>query len=267
MRKAALQWKRRMAASSGAAVDAAATALIAAMTGTPDGTRQALIATYIRALKEAGVWQKLDILYLLAAHDAQAASLNWKDPAAFTLALIASGPTFEADRGYTSNGTTQALNTQWTPTVHGVRYILNDASVWAWARTNVAENGADAGNSTNPVTFLRTRSAGDAVAAAINSGTASSGAAAIGTSIGMSGGSRPSSALQRLWRNGVQSGTDGAVASTGLPNQTQYLCARNNDTFSTKQLALGAWGASLTAAEALAFYNSTLAYMQGVGAA
>ena len=34
------------------------------------------IKTLVDSLKSAGVWAKLDALYLLAAHDAQAARLN-----------------------------------------------------------------------------------------------------------------------------------------------------------------------------------------------
>ena len=39
-----------------------------------------LIDKAIGQLKMAGVWGKLDALYLLAAHTSQAALVNWKAP-------------------------------------------------------------------------------------------------------------------------------------------------------------------------------------------
>ncbi|MEW6257105.1 MAG: hypothetical protein AB1592_14220 [Pseudomonadota bacterium] len=54
-----------------------ATALIARMTAAPSTARATAIGALVRSLASAGLWQKLDALYLLAAHDAQAARLNW----------------------------------------------------------------------------------------------------------------------------------------------------------------------------------------------
>jgi hypothetical protein len=69
-------------------VDPNAEAFIAAMVTPPTAARAALIETYFVALKTAGIYSKFDTLYLLAAADAQAASLNLVAPANFTLALI-----------------------------------------------------------------------------------------------------------------------------------------------------------------------------------
>jgi hypothetical protein len=38
--------------------------------------RNAVIDTFIKALVSGGVWDKLDVLYVFAAHDSQAALLN-----------------------------------------------------------------------------------------------------------------------------------------------------------------------------------------------
>jgi hypothetical protein len=58
-------------------VNAEATALIARMTIAPNARRKRAIDTLIGALKTAGVWTKLDTFYVMAAHDAASARLNW----------------------------------------------------------------------------------------------------------------------------------------------------------------------------------------------
>lgn len=52
-------------------------ALVARMEIAPSAARKKLIDDLIVELKSWGIWQKLDLLYILAAHDAQAARLNW----------------------------------------------------------------------------------------------------------------------------------------------------------------------------------------------
>ena len=59
----------------------------------PTNARKALIDALITSLKSAGVWAKLDVLWIPAAHDSQAGRLNWKSPGTFTLAEVSS-PTF-----------------------------------------------------------------------------------------------------------------------------------------------------------------------------
>src|SRR5215213_2374639 len=98
----------------GVAYEAETTAIVAAMTSAPDATRQGQINTLVAALKTAGVWTKMDVLYILAAHHEQAGRVNWKNPGTLTASLI-STPTFTTDRGYTSNGTSTSLNTGYNP--------------------------------------------------------------------------------------------------------------------------------------------------------
>ena len=57
------------------------TALLAAMTVQPSVERVDLIDATITALKTAGIWEMLDAFYCYAAHDEQAAKLNWINPA------------------------------------------------------------------------------------------------------------------------------------------------------------------------------------------
>jgi hypothetical protein len=246
-------------------LDSATDTLLAAMTQQPFDPRKQAIDDLVTGLKTAGVWAKLDLLYLLAAHTEQAARLNWKAPASFACINVGAGPTFVADRGFTGNGSSTALNTQYTPATHGSQFAQDSASMWVWCRTNVAENAADIGAAVTHNTFVRSRSAGDAISYTVNGATTTTVASA--TSIGLTGISRADGTNQQSWKNGVAQGAAQAGASTGLPAGAVRICGRATDLWSTKQISMAAVGAALSTQEALDLYTLTQAYLQSVGAA
>lgn len=99
-----------------------ALALFARMTTPPDARRKGLINTLIAGLKHAGVWSRLDAFYMLAAHTAQAACLNWVADA-YNLTPV-NNPAFEVDRGYTGNGLNAYLDTGFNPVTSGGKFAL-----------------------------------------------------------------------------------------------------------------------------------------------
>ena len=92
-------------------LDTDARAVIAAMTITPNATRQTAINTLVLALKASSVWTPLGVLYIFAAADTQASLLNWKAPSS-TPALATLGPAFTTDRGWVSDGVAAFIDTQ-----------------------------------------------------------------------------------------------------------------------------------------------------------
>lgn len=92
------------------------TNLIAAMTNQslPPG-RATAINTLIASLKTfttafgVSLWDRLDCLYIPAAHDPQAARINWKNPA--QIATVVGSPTFTTDRGYSGVTGSSYINT------------------------------------------------------------------------------------------------------------------------------------------------------------
>lgn len=78
-------------------------ALVARMTVAPSRSRQLAINRLIGRLIAAGLWQHaaFDGFYVFAAHDAQAARLNWF---AANAASAVSSPTFTVDQGYAGDG-------------------------------------------------------------------------------------------------------------------------------------------------------------------
>jgi hypothetical protein len=84
--------------------------------------------TLLTSLKSTGVWAKLDVFYVFAQDGGSSfATLNWKNPAA-NQAGIASSPTFTSNQGFTGNGTSSFIDTNFNPATQGVQYTQNNAS-------------------------------------------------------------------------------------------------------------------------------------------
>lgn len=84
--------------------------------------------TLLTSMKADGVWAKLDVFYVFAQDGGSAfATLNWKNPNA-NQASIASSPTFVSNGGFTGNGTSSFIDTNFNPATQGVQYTQNDAS-------------------------------------------------------------------------------------------------------------------------------------------
>jgi hypothetical protein len=82
----------------------------------------------LKSMKADGVWAKLDVFYVFAQDgSAEFATLNWKNPAA-NQANITSSPTFVSNGGFTGNGTSSYIDTNFNPATQGVQYTQNNAS-------------------------------------------------------------------------------------------------------------------------------------------
>ncbi len=245
-----------------------ASTLFAAMSTAPTLSRQYAINALIAALKSAGIWTKLDVLQVFAAADAQAASLNWKNPATFT-ASPQSSPTFTADRGYNGDGAASYVNTTWAPS-NGVNYTQDSATIFAWSRTSAAESD-DAkgilGSGTTTAVRLTTRSSANLLRYRINQASSSSGGSGITDGSGLYAASRSGAAATQAYRNGATSGLAGSVASGALSSVTLNIGRLNTTAFSSAQCAAWGAGSNLSAAEHLSLYNALRAYLIAVGAA
>lgn len=234
------------------------------MSVAPGGARKNLIDRTIKSLRAAGVWDKLDILYLLAAHDEQAARQNWKNPGTFTLTAV-NAPTFTADQGTAGDGATSYLETNYNPSTQGVGFTRNDASIFVWSRTQALDAGPCFGQaSTSTANFIIPRSTGDLMTSRINVNTSTTVANTDGR--GLYAFSRTASTVQEGFKNGVSTGAGVTNASVAIPNVTLNLL-KNVATYSTTQVAAAGAGASLTTAQHAALYSILLGYMQAVGAA
>lgn len=244
---------------------AEATAYFAAMSVQPDATRKGLIDALISGLKSDGVWAKLDCLYLLGAHDAQAARLNAKNPGTFTASAVNS-PTFTVDRGYAGDGATSYLDTGFNPaTAPTPQYALNSASFGVWSRADVMDTGIDIGN-TSSVNGITCRSSTTTnLRGTVNTGSFNS-YSTVTNSLGHHALSRTASNLIAGYKNGSPL-TTGSNTSSGVGSSSfRLLAGYNTTTFSVRQLSAAHIGAGLNGTDMAALYSRLNTYLTAIGA-
>lgn len=248
--------------------NAEASALVARFTTPPTRARKALIDTLVGSLKTAGVWSKMDALYVMAAADAQAAQRNWIADA-FNLTPN-SAPTFAADRGYTPNGTTSYLDTGFNPsTAPTPKLTQNDAHMFIWSRTNLRNAGTisyDAGNGNSRVTRRGNVDAPTGSDAAVAANMTSQVVLTPNAYPGHVGWSRSGAALWEGYTGGVDIG-GGTTASAAALSENFGIGRIAAGQFGLNQIAAYHFGSNLTAGEVLATYNALNTYMTAVGAA
>ncbi|UVC14714.1 hypothetical protein [Mesorhizobium onobrychidis] len=221
----------------------------------PTAPRQAIYDTLLRGLVSAGIFAKLDALYILRTARAQWAYENLVQPA-YRLTPNG-GYTFTADEGWAGNGTTGYLITDLRPSFTNGRFTLNDANFFVYSRTNATTTGVVMGSrslSTVGQTFLTPRNAGNLATFRINQ-DANGVSAASASSDGLLMLRRSGSTAYAFVRNGVVVGSDTTV-STSLSTSALTIGALYTNgvaaSFNSYQFAAAGIGASLTDAEALA---------------
>ncbi len=94
----------------------------------PSASQQIKQNALVLSLKLGGIWNKLDVLYIFANDGgSDFGTLNWIAPTLNQATLI-NTPTFTTNQGFTGNGTSSYINTNFNPAISGVNYTLNNAS-------------------------------------------------------------------------------------------------------------------------------------------
>jgi hypothetical protein len=232
--------------------------LFAAMTVVPSNARKSSINAVIAKLINDGIWDKLDLLYVMAAHDSQAARLSWKAPGADTLSPVGS-PTFTTDSGYAGNGSSMYLDSGRAMTSFS-QYQQNSAHLGCW--TTVLGSGfADIGANGGAVDFNPhiANSSGSAPSGRINDTTAITGSGLAATGHWVM--NRSASNARQLYNNASSRGSD-TQASTGV-NAGTLTPLRSNTVFANCRIAIAHVGASLNSTEVTNLYNALNTYMTG----
>lgn len=235
--------------------------LLARMSVEPSITRKGHINTLIAALKTAGVWAKMDAFYVFAAHDAQAALLDWTGRGN-DLATVGS-VTFTTDRGFTGDGATGYLTkASWTPALQ----TQNDAHLSVWTRTAATYDGVTGKLDAHTGSArLGRRATTDSAAYTwrINDATGTQSAPAAQTGHFLC--ARAVAGTKRLYRNGASVAT-ASVASTATATRIDFLSNAGASLFSDAQISAGSVGQNPTDTEASDFYTALAAWQTAVGA-
>lgn len=217
---------------------------------------------FIKNLKAAGIWNKLDVLYVFALGSAGAdpiydyfRTLNWKNPDLYQATLVNSF--LRGTQGIQRNGASLSyVDTNFVPSIHGVNYTLNDASRYTY-RQAVSGSGAIDGTATSNNNNLST--SGGSNQNRINStNTHSSSVATTAQAV----------SINRLSSTSVKISNDATISSrtqtsTALPSESQ-LILRNGGSYGAHRMSVYAMGAALSDAEIIAFNNAVQALLIGI---
>lgn len=247
------------------AYDPAAQAFFERLTNQPTDARKALYNTLIVSLKDAGVWAKLDSLYVLAAADAQAARQNL---VANLYNLTASGsPAFTVDRGYTGDGVAAYLLGPSQAEVAAMsHYLLDSAGAFVGVETGGTTAVPVVGQSTGTANFyLNPRASTNPTGAA---------QARMNTTAGISSGVFPRTGFmyggtigasqQEFSRNGAAR-IVGARTVTGLPGGPISIL-RHLTSFADDRVKFFGMGAALSTTEEAALIAAINTYTTAIGA-
>lgn len=221
---------------------------------TPDVTTQGYQNQFVLDLKSAGIWTKLDVLYVLTSGSAEFARINWKAPSSNLITAVSS-PTWTSGVGYGGNGTSSYLNTNWKPS-DGTNYVQNNASIFCYIQNHVTENKFDLGSAmnfiggSNVAVFRADDGFGSTVGYINQSGSAV--VANGGNCVGLWQLQRKDASNNYIFKNGTQVDTEADV-STGVSNINMYALAYNGGGtaagFSTRKISLIGSGDSLNGLE------------------
>lgn len=241
------------------AAKTATLALISRMAVAPSAARAEAMYALISALMSAGVWSKLDTFYVLGAHSAQAAGLNWVN-ASYELSPV-SGPTFTIDRGYRGDGAVAYLNaTGYNPAAASLNLQLNSASAGVWVLTPSTVGGLDLFLETGRM-GRRNNANGD-YAYRLNDGTTVYGTA--GDTPGLVSMSRADSTTKRFYKNGSLNKTDTATSIT-VANRLVLLNAVAT-LYSNAEISAAFTGSNITDAQHFAVYTALRSHLIYLGA-
>lgn len=243
--------------------------LFARMSVQPDATRKGHINSLISELKAAGVWAKLDLLQVYAAHDQQAGNLNWLN--ASHTASPQSSPTFTTDRSYQGNGSSSYVDANFNPATDAAHLTQDSAFFGIWSRTVAGSSFSTAGatiTGTGGITIL-TRTGADAGAGRINQSANFVTAGGLVTDgSGLHSIVRSGAAAIDRRRNGVSvaTATNASIAVSNTP-LTIGRTGTSMLQYSATEVAAVVLGSFLTTTEDGNLYTALNAYMVAVGAA
>ena len=236
--------------------------LFNAITAKPMFARAGIIDDCITALIRAGVWAKLDCLYLFAAEDSQAALLNWKNPGTFDASVV-SAPTFTANSGYLGNGSSSYVTSNFNASTAGGQYAQDAATMFAHNGLVAILDAGIMGYVTSANCAIFPRETGNTASLEIN-GDAVTLIPASTDGSGLWSATRRSSTEVEGYRNGVSLGSV-SCTSEALVNEAHVFLRRAAD-FYTGPVRAGGFGGALSDDENYNLFLAISTYLKQVRA-
>lgn len=223
----------------------------------PSAGQQVKQNTLVAALKTAGVWDKLDILYVFA-NDVTGNfwKLNWKSPTTFEITEPGGALTKTSNVGINGNGTTIYAQTGWNPATNAVNYTLNDGSFSVYSNTDSTDADYDLGCSDANLIWCSIRTAANQAGVMLNTtlSTFTTGGL-ITNSQGFFTWNRKAAAPQcSIWKNGVKV-DEVTRAASAIPSDNLRITTAEGANGTTRVYGMFAAGSQL-ATENPAFYTA-----------
>jgi hypothetical protein len=218
------------------------------------------VSRLIKNLKASGVWSALDRLWLFAAENATQALT---DLVARSNATLVNSPTFTVLQGYTGDGLTTYINSNFAPSGAGEKFSQNAASLGVWVvtaptTTGGIECGSQAGA---PYSVIGARFTSTDYIYGLNSISFAE-PAHNNLWTGAFHVQRTGASSLVFSRNGAQVDAGTGSSTTVNTGTFSFLCQATGGSHSTAQVGAGWIGASSGASEV---YGPLRTYMTAVG--
>lgn len=207
-----------------------------------------------------------DVFIVYANETAEAGLRNIAKDAHHATAV--NSPLFTQFEGFTGNGTSSYINTNYNAAVDGVRFTLNDASIGHYNRTELtvsANYQIGAKTSSNVGVYIYLRQSESSTRVGINQSYFTN--ASQLSSIGLKILSRSSDSVLNYYNNKV--GSNLSYASSAVPNLNFYDLAANQGGsplfYNPSQFSLRFIGKNITESNVAVIVDSFEAYMDSNG--
>jgi len=234
----------------------------------PSAGQQVKQNLLMQTLITTGIFADADFIRVPANDGGAAfATINWKNPNANQATLVNS-PTFLANNGFQSNGSSSYVNENWAP-ASGVNYGLNDASDFIWMNSNLNGVAAaflmGAGDLAGTNASVFEKNATTQIYPRINSSTSGFSDNAANPLIGLYGSHRSTSTNCHYSKNGVVLLNYSAASTSRTANNSFTLC-RNNNGSASNFLASGYYsfrlsGKNISGTKLTDLYNAINTYI------
>lgn len=246
----------------GAPLDASAAAVINAFTNKPNAQRQALINATILSLKAGGSWTTADVIGVPAAHDQQAATINWRNPATYT-AVPVNSPTFTTDRGFAGDGSTSYVDTGFAGATAGDNFAQNTHCFAMWTDSDLTTNSIGFGGGAERIGIVPRRTDNLIQFLSSNGATVNT-VGTVTTSKGLTMINRSGGSSVQIYKDGAQFETSTAGAFS--QNTTTMKLGGSNVTGTTTHRFNGYYfGGSINGTVEAAYYATMKAYYDALG--
>ena len=215
----------------------------------------------LSSLKTAGVWSKLDTFANFATDGStQFALIDWKRLTQYTAVL---NPAFTTNEGFTGNGTSSYIDTNFNPaTSGGSNYSLNNASRYIYMYMASGTSALDGVSTASLNNMARTSTSNHRINSSVG---LTGGTFDFNATRGMKSIHRTSSTNVTLFNDNTASTPQRTASSTSLRSENQFILRSGNTvgSYGAHEVSMYAMGANLVSENA-AFVNAYNTYINSL---